>query len=67
MPTIRKITVGKGLTINLGDYSGVKPHIELEADINEGETYEEARQHLMRLIDEHLSEEIDKHSGDPED
>ena len=64
MPRIRKITVGKGLTINLGDFSGVRPHMELEAELEDGETYEEGRQHLMRLIDAHLSEEIDKHSSE---
>ncbi len=67
MPRIRKITVGKGLTINLGDFSGVRPHIELEAELEDGESYEDARAFLMERIDGHLSEEIDKHSGDPED
>ena len=61
---LTKITVGKGLTINLGDFSGVKPHLELEAQLEEDDNYDECRHRLMELVDAHLAEELEKHSED---
>lgn len=58
---IAKITVGKGLTIYLGEFSTVKPNIELEAEIHDGDDYDEVRRHLMDIIDAHLEEELNKH------
>ncbi len=59
---LTKITVGKGLTINLGDYSGVKPSLELEAQLEEGDDYQECKQKLVKMVDDHLTEELEKHS-----
>lgn len=61
---LKRIVAGKGLTINLGDFSGVKPHLELEAELEEGDDYDNCRHLLMEMIDAHLAEEIDKHSKD---
>ena len=62
MPKVRRLIVGKRLVVNLGDYNNVQPNIEIEGELDEGETYQEARRYLMGLVDEHLAEEIDKHS-----
>ncbi len=63
---LRRVILGKGLTVNLGDWNNVKPNITLEAEIEDGESYEEVRQHLITLVDQHLTEEIEKHD-DSED
>ena len=63
---LRRVILGKGLTVNLGDWNNVKPNITLEAEMEDGESYEEVRQHLINLVDQHLTEEIEKHD-DSED
>lgn len=58
---LRKITVGKALTVSLGDYNSVKPHIEYEAELDEGDDPEEVRRTLNEMVDQHLDEELVQH------
>ena len=64
---ISKITVGKALTINLGDWNSLKPHVEYEATLNEGDDPEEVRRELCRLVDKHLDEILQQHTDGEDD
>lgn len=61
---LTKINLGKGLTANLGDWNIVKPHLTLEAELEEGDDYQTCRRRLMDMVDAHLAEELEKHSED---
>ena len=61
---LRKLTVGKKATVNLGDFNNIQPVIVIEAELDEDDDYEECRQELKRLANEHLAEEIADHTDE---
>ncbi len=64
---LRKITVGKKVTINLGDFNNVQPVHVIEAELDEDDDYEEVRKYLKSLVNEHLAEEIADHTDEAEE
>ena len=61
---IKRITVGKGLTINLGDWNSLKPSVSFEAELDDGDDPEMVREHLKQMVDEHLDAEIKQHTDE---
>ena len=55
-----KVRVGLSQTINIGDFSNVKPTIEVEDDTASGETPEECHQRLLKLCNKLFNRELRK-------
>lgn len=45
---ITKVAVGIAHTINMGSYESIKPSIEYEATVGEGESHHEVRDKLLK-------------------
>ena len=57
---VKTITIGKRVTVNLGNYNSIQVHHELTADLEEGDDYDEAVAGLNVLVDEYIDKELDK-------
>lgn len=65
---VTTIKVAYALTYNLGDYSNVRPSIELTAEIEPGDDEIEVRESLMDSARAHVEQEVDRAleaQGDP--
>ena len=56
---ITKISIHQSYTFNLGDYSNIKLAISIEAELGEGNDFEQICQELQTLAREKVHEEID--------
>ena len=59
---VKTVTIGKRITVNLGDYNSIQIHHELTADLEEGDDYDEAVTGLNALVDEYVDAELEKKS-----
>jgi len=59
---ILTVTVGKRMTVNLGDYNSVQVHCELTAELEEGETTEEVGAYLAEKVDAQLIKDLEAYN-----
>ena len=55
-----KVRVGISQTINLGNYSNIKPTIEVEDETAPGESAEDCHERLLRLCNKLFNRELRK-------
>jgi len=57
MAKIKEITMSKGVTINLGDYSNWKCHVGLTAELDKDDNHNDVLEDLSKEIDARLGKE----------
>ncbi len=56
---IKTITVGRGLTINLGDYESARLDVSIGIDLDDGDDPDEVYQMASDFIDQKLEQDMD--------
>ncbi len=54
MARIKEVSMSKGVTINLGDYSNWKCHVGLTAELDVGDNHNDVLEDLSKEIDARL-------------
>lgn len=55
---VTRITIGRGGSLNVGNYESFKPYVEMEAAVEEGETVENACAALVAVVTDALVAEM---------
>ena len=60
MATIKEITLGITESVQVGDYSYIKPSMSITATINPGESYDDAFQDVSDELTERMAKLVEK-------
>ena len=60
---IRKVSVNKGHTINMGDFNSVKFNFGAEAELDEGDNLKQSKAKIEAIVDKWNEREFDRWVG----